>query len=333
MEQNLFQTHVDWENEWQDMPEFIMHDVKPCDSINVQFATPDEKKEFLKLIGYDEDRKKSIWFPYVDYVKQSTGNYSSVPPQKYPVYVISKGRWETRLTANSLEQLSIPFRIVVEPQERDRYADFIDPEKILVLPFSNLGQGSIPARNWVWEHAISEGHLRHWIMDDNIDGFYRLNKNLKVKVRDFNPFLHIESFADRYSNLPIAGMNYEFFADRRAKQPAVVFNTRIYSCILIENAWPQRWRGRYNEDTDLSIRALKEGLCTALFNSVLIKKMPTMTMVGGNSDELYKDDGRMKMAQSLQEQHPDIVTITEKWGRPQHHVDYRKFKMNLLKRK
>ncbi len=58
-----------------------------------------------------------------------------------------------------------------------------------------------------------------------------------------------------------------------------------------------------------------------------------MTMKGGNTDELYVDDGRLKMAESLQEQHPEIVKITEKWGRPQHHVDYSGFRKNKLKLK
>jgi hypothetical protein len=53
-------------------------------------------------------------------------------------------------------------------------------------------------------------------------------------------------------------------------------------------------------------------------------------MKGGNTDQLYKDNGRLLMAQSLQEQHPDIVTITEKWGRAQHHVDYSRFRKNKL---
>jgi hypothetical protein len=39
------------------------------------------------------------------------------------------------------------------------------------------------------------------------------------------------------------------------------------------------------------------------------------------------------MAESLREQHPDIVTVTEKWGRPQHHVNYKVFKNNKLKLK
>jgi hypothetical protein len=58
-----------------------------------------------------------------------------------------------------------------------------------------------------------------------------------------------------------------------------------------------------------------------------------MTMKGGNTDELYQGDGRLKMAQSLYEQHPDVVTITEKWGRPQHHVNYKIFRNNKLIKK
>ena len=62
-----------------------------------------------------------------------------------------------------------------------------------------------------------------------------------------------------------------------------------------------------------------------------------MTMKGGNTEELYKldgkEDGRLLMAQSLQRQHPDVVKITRKWGRWQHQVDYRPFKRNKLIRK
>ena len=39
------------------------------------------------------------------------------------------------------------------------------------------------------------------------------------------------------------------------------------------------------------------------------------------------------MAKSLEDQHPDIVTITRKWDRWQHHVDYSPFKRNKLIKK
>jgi hypothetical protein len=254
----------------------------------------------------------------------------------YPVYVISKGRWESRFTVKALESRDIPFHIVIEPQEYDNYAAVIDPQKIYVLPFSNLGQGGIPARNWVWEHSISMGAVRHWILDDNIRDFYRLTDNMKYRTDSGVTFLACEHFAERYENVALAGMQYELLAPRSNKCPPFILNTRIYSCILIKNDIPYRWRGRYNEDTDLSLRALKDGWCTVLFYAFLADKIQTMKMRGGNTESLYKldnADGRLLMAQSLQQQHPDVVKITRKWNRWQHQVDYRPFKGNKLIRK
>lgn len=255
---------------------------------------------------------------------------------KYPVYIISKGRWESRLTSKALEKIKLPYHIVIEPQEYDQYAAVIDPKKIFVLPFSNLGQGSIPARNWVWEHSMGIGAERHWILDDNIYYFCRLNNNRKLHADTGAIFRAVEEFSDRYENVAISGMQYYMFASQKTKMLPVAFNTRVYSCILIKNDIPYRWRGRYNEDTDLSLRALKDGWCTVLFNAFLARKAQTMTMKGGNTEALYKldnEDGRLLMAQSLQQQHPDVTKIVRKWGRWQHSVDYRPFKKNKLRLK
>lgn len=255
----------------------------------------------------------------------------------YPVYIISKGRWESRLTSKALESMNVPYHIVVEPQEYENYAAVIDPSKILVLPFSNLGLGGIPARNWVWEHSISIGAERHWILDDNIRWFARLYDNKKIRVSTGVCFRATEDFVDRYENIALAGLQYEMFLPALQKQKPFLLNTRIYSCILIKNDIPYRWRGRYNEDTDLSLRALKDGWCTFLMQQFMCKKMTTMKMKGGNTEELYKldgqKDGRLLMALSLQAQHPDVVKITRKWNRWQHQVDYRPFKVNKLIRK
>ena len=253
---------------------------------------------------------------------------------RYPVYIISKGRHESRHTSKALEQKNIPYHIVIEPQEYDQYAAVINPEKIKVLPFSNLGQGSIPARNWVWEDSIARGFDRHWILDDNIRDFYRLNKNIKYRVADGTIFYAAEDLVDRYKNVAISGFQYEMFVPRKKKCNPLILNTRIYSCILINNQIPYRWRGRYNEDTDLSLRALKDRWCTILFCAFLADKIATMTVKGVNTEELYKldgkTDGRYLMAKSLKDQHPDVTKIVQKWGRWQHEVDYSLFKRNKL---
>lgn len=263
---------------------------------------------------------------------------------KYPIYIISKGRSESRLTVKSLEEIKVPYRIVIEQSEYDDYAKVIDPRNILVLPSdfrenpkwaipdqNNLLGGSIPARNWVWEHSISEGHKRHWILDDNIRHFYRLNRNLRVRLTNGVAFKVIEDFTDRFENVGQSGMNYFTFAHKEAAVPPYYLNTRIYSCILNNNEIDLRWRGKYNEDTDLSLRILKEDYCTLLFNAFICGKVATLTMKGGNTNTVYNDnDNRFKFAKSLKDQHPDVVKIVKRWNRWHHFVDYRKFKMNKL---
>ena len=249
---------------------------------------------------------------------------------KYPIYIISKGRHESRLTAKALEDIGINYRIVIEAQEFDDYASVIDEAKILVLPFSNLGQGSIPARNWVWEHSISEGHKRHWILDDNISGFGRLNNNRKIKVKTSATFRAVEDFTDRYENVKMSGMNYRFFVPEGSTRKPYMMNTRIYSCILLSNDIEHRWRGKYNEDTDLSLRILKDDHCTLLFNAFFCDKIGTLKMKGGNTEEVYADsNNRRDFAESLREQHPDLVKVVWRYERWHHEVNYSVFKQKL----
>ena len=232
------------------------------------------------------------------------------------------------MTSKALERMRVPYHIVIEPQEYAAYAAVIDQAKILCLPFSNLGQGSIPARNWVWDHAQAGGAARHWILDDNIAGFVRLYQHKKVPLADGTAFRVLEDFVERYENISIAGLQYRFFAKQRQHLTPLIFNTRVYSCLLIETALSLRWRGRYNEDTDLSLRVLKRGLCTVLCQAFLCNKIATMQLSGGNTDNLYQGDGRLQMALSLQRQHPDVVRVARRWNRWQHVVDYRPFKGN-----
>jgi hypothetical protein len=195
---------------------------------------------------------------------------------RYPIYIVSKGRADVGLTAKMFERDCVPFKLVVEPQERQVYADTFGAGNILTLPFSNLGRGSIPARNWCWEHAIASGHDRHWVLDDNILEIRRLYKGRRIPC-DAGPALAaVEDFTDRYENIAISGLNYQMFGTPQS--PPFYLNVHVYSCLLIRNSLPQRWRGRYNEDTDLCLQVLSAGWCTVLVNAFLANKMTTMKM-------------------------------------------------------
>ena len=128
-------------------------------------------------------------------------------------------------------------------------------------------------------------------------------------------------------------LNYTCFAINRI--PPFYLNNHVYSTLLIDNKLPYRWRGRYNEDTDLCLQVLSGGLCTVLMNIFLIDKMATMTMKGGNAAELYKGDGRLKMARALERIWPRVVKTDRRFKRPQHVVahQWKKFDTKLIRRK
>ena len=271
---------------------------------------------------------------------------------EHPIYVVSKGRWELRHTVKFLIATHVPFHLVVEASEAEQYAEMllvdyeIAPEEVLlVLPpsykddydtFSDVGiegtTGPGPARNYAWDHAIETGHDWHWVMDDNIRSMYFLANNRKVRAGDGTPFRIMEHFAQQYANLAMCGPQYELFVPRKVKRKPLVMNTRIYSCNLIRNDAPFRWRGRYNEDTDLSIRMLKDGWCTVLFQTILQDKIATQHVKGGNTDEFYHA-GTWDKSRMLYQMHPDCTVIKEQFGRWHHRVDYQKAaKTNILVR-
>jgi hypothetical protein len=264
----------------------------------------------------------------------------------YPLYIPSKGRWQEsrRLTSRALEQMNVPYYIVVEASEHDDYAAVIDAAKILVLDpayqrdyntCDDLGdskpKGSGPARNFIWDHAVANGHAWHWIMDDNINGWCRLYQNKKVRVMDGTAFRAMEDFAERYENVAMAGPAYRYFVNNH-NYPPFIQNTRIYSCNLIRSDVPFRWRGRYNEDTILSLDMLKAGWCTIQFCAFLQNKITTQKVRGGNTDTVYID-GTLPKSQQIAEMHPDVCRVVWKFNRWHHHCDYRPFKYNRLRKR
>lgn len=262
---------------------------------------------------------------------------------KYPVYIVSKGRYNNGLTTKALHEMGVPHYMVVEEHEFELYKNGRCYGELLILPekykteyelCDNFGltksTGPGPARNFCIDHSKLNGFKRHWVMDDNLDAFQRLHNNEKFEVRTGSILLAAEDFVERYSNVPVAGLNYYSFAKKTDKVPPYILNTRIYSCLLIENESGYRWRGRYNEDTDLSLRVLKDGNCTIQFNAFLCGKVTTQRMRGGNSADFYDVEGTLAKSKMIQDLHPDVAKVVWKFGRWHHHVDYTPFKRNSL---
>jgi hypothetical protein len=255
---------------------------------------------------------------------------------KYPVYIVSKGRWENPLTAKCFLADGVPFKIAVEPQEYELYCAAVGEENVLKLPFSNLGLGSYPARNHCWEHAKSLGYERHWVFDDNIRLFRRLHKGKRIPINALKAIEVIEEFTDRYTNVAISAFNYTMFVTNETKKPFYI-NVHAYSAMLIKCDMPYRWRMKYNEDVDLCLQVLHDKYCTLLFNAVMVDKTSTTAkMSGGNQTELYKGNAYEKKvlkARSLEVVWPQYAETKMRFNRPHHFVNWTKhFTHGLIRR-
>jgi len=255
------------------------------------------------------------------------------------VYIPSKSRAEIAMTPDCLDRLGVPFRLIVEEAQHDAYAARYGAGRLLVLPRSYIdaydplmplgpeeSRGSGPARNFAWDHALSEGHAWHWCMDDNIRDFHHLTGNVKHYAGDGMIFAAMEDFATRYLNLGMCGPEYEpMVPARQAKPQPFKLNRRVFSCLLIRNDTGLRWRGRYNEDLLLCIALLRAGWCTVSFLAFLQKKIATQRMAGGNTEAFYGAEGTLPKSMLAVKEHPDIVRLVTRYGRPHHVVDWSEF--------
>lgn len=262
-------------------------------------------------------------------------NKSEKLKEKYPIYIISYNRPDVCYTYSTFRELGIEdFKVVVEPCEKEEYKKYIEEKYLHICPedFHLKKQGSIPVRNYVWEHSIKEGHKKHWIFDDNIRGFYYQTQCHKKRCIEPNVICIAEHFFDQFDNVKMAGFNYMYFVVPAIDKdyPAFYYNTRIYSAILLDNNLKHRWRGKYNEDTDLSLRILKDGFNTILLNVFSCGKTSTLTMKGGNKDIYDETDKRKEFVEQLQKQHPGIVKMVYRYNRWHHKIDYSIFSHELI---
>lgn len=314
-----------------DMPRFVQKQSKPLGFFDIKTDMTSESLSQL-LDQPITDKTKSVWYPQKDRTLGNVGwiDTSGLKP-KYPIYILSKGRSKC-ITAKVLEKSGVDFTIVVEPQEEAEYRALWG-DRVHAGDFVNASQSSIPVRNYIHELCTAD---KYWLMDDNIEAFYAMTDNTKFESRTPVIFRATEDFVERFSNVGQAGLNYHTFCKKTDSVPPYYLNTRIYSCTLMHKHLSgvavdgKMWRGRWNEDTDLSLRILKAGYCTVLMNSFLAGKVTSQRMAGGNTDTVYSNsDDRMGFADSLAAQHPDVAERVWKFGRWQHKVSYQGFTQRL----
>lgn len=222
---------------------------------------------------------------------------------RWPVFILSLGRADAkRTTADLLLQHGIESRIVVEPHEESAYSARWGRERIIVKPdiyqtnfdpldrFSTdsmtLGPG--PARNCILATAREEGHDWYWSMDDDVTRFMRHHRD-----RSFTPaenlvdfFIELENDITQYKNVAIGGPRIR---SQYEQQHRFIKNRAVYGrCFLHRTTTGINVRGRFNEDTVLSLEHLIAGWCTMIFNTHQLDSPEPTTKPGGCTETVYQ---------------------------------------------
>jgi len=323
---------------WKDMPHYQSKNIFPYCYFKLNTNVDTDKLMELFEQGITP-KTKSLWYPKLkpkNLLEYAWNSKSNLKP-KYPIFIISKGRYDCCYTAQSLDYMGLDYKIVVEPSEVSIYKE-IWGDKVITGDFDTTTRSSIPVRNWIDDNTTSN---KYWLLDDNIKYFFILNNNIVHRSKTSVIFRIIEDYSERFENVGLVGMNKLGFCKPFESTPPYYMNRRVYSCTLLNKEVNEQvkvdgklWRGRYNEDTDLNLRILKKGLCTLNFSMFNGDKRTTQTIKGGNNDSVYTDgDNRFQFAQSLVDQHPNYVDMSVKWGRYHHHVKWEKFSQTLIPKK
>jgi hypothetical protein len=232
-----------------------------------------------------------------------------------PIYIPSRGRADSCLTAKNLKQDHINFTIVVEPQDEKKYLAFYSERQLYVMDKNNAGIAY--ARNFCKKISIERGEKYHWQMDDNIKAFRIRYKNKNEKVSSEKIIVPAEDYFLRHKNVAMSCLRHTMFAWSQTKE--ISFNQCMYSAFMMKNDLPCSFKSGTVEDADFSLQVLMTGQCTVIFNKLLMEKETTGVMKGGNTEISYGGDGRKKRVEGLCKQWPGGFKIIIKNGVPKVH--------------
>jgi hypothetical protein len=189
-------------------------------------------------------------------------------------------------------------KVFVEPCEYKKYNKVIPHNELVKLPkdYHLLKEGGKHVRNYIHIYSkMNNKEGKYWLLDDNIDGFYFFQDNIRYECLNGFCFYYVEKFMNKWKNSYLGGMGYRSdVAEIDKTKPCIVKNSKVYSCFLIRNDITdiikgELWKGIYNEDIILCIELLQNGMPTFTTNQFLCNKLSTGDRKGGNQVNLYKD--------------------------------------------
>lgn len=214
------------------------------------------------------------------------------------VYIPSKCRLGCK-TAELLESASVPFTVVVEPQEQSAYKK---RWPVLVLPENN--QGISYVRNWILKTHPSGWF---WMLDDDISQFYIKGTTALIKADARSALVGAGKFFLHRPYVGQAALEYKVFSFLAKPTKLLVWNSYcdVAVCVNKDQVKMLKYRKEANlkEDRDFTLQILASGLKTmrvALYSF----GCPSIGSNPGGLRPVYQTDGS---------EHKAILKMEELW--------------------
>lgn len=241
--------------------------------------------------GYEKPNEK------LEYVNINNDNNNTT----YPINVLSYGRYEKLKTCKYLVKSKINFYLWIEPCEYDLYIEHInrifnnEEQKYITVMKSEYdyhlyNNGGTPMRNNILNYWNEKKIKRAWLLDDNINVYYRIHNGCKNKIYSSLVFKSVENYIENIEEyVGICSHNIGALVRQGYPRPVITEDTKHYSSLLLLTDNKFRFKHKYNEDIFISIDYLNSGLLNFCFTNNVFDKNTSGKDKGGNTNTIYKD--------------------------------------------
>jgi hypothetical protein len=232
------------------------------------------------------------------------------------IWIPSKGRPNCP-TANLLAKANVPFTVVVEPQDEEKYKCWP------IVTLDRNDGGLVFVRNWIKDRA---GTSWFWMLDDDIENFYHTKNKKNYRVTAHEAIRGAEPFFVENKTIGQASLEYQQYAWSAKKLVTHGGYCDVAVCIHAGRTKMCRFRPEVTlkEDRDFTLQVLANGYLTARVCKYSFSAPKNGSNAGGLQAE-YAVDGREAAASLMMcKLWPGVCTpITKDDGRKDVKINWR----------
>lgn len=246
----------------------------------------------------------------------------------YPIYIVSKGR-PTGKTFKLLKEDNLKFTVVIEMQDYAEYKKHMPNAMYVILPEQDKGVAY--ARNFALDQANIMSYDWIWLLDDDINVFYKTINNKNVRRTPQEALFGAQKIIDKFPNCLEASLEYQQFAWSAAKP--YTLNTRCDVVVALRICKMSSIRCsedlRFKVDRDLTLKILNRGYQTLRINAFSFAAPKNGSNKGGLYDEYHTDGVEEAASLAMVKKWPGVCKFNRKKdGRPDVKINWRLFSGN-----